>query len=220
MYLVKMNSDERRRIMYRMEQLNKMMGNNKNNENNEYRYNSIPNTNPVRKRPQKCVGGSSYTSAEDRKLEEAVEKFGYQWALISKTKFQGTRSGDSLRNRYNILQKKQKEQSYRFNSRSSKSEPQMKSIKKQPNQQKKATNSIKVQRPKEIRKPTPPVESSNKQKQIPFVKNGRKVFVYKMDENDKKKKYRVYQGPRGGFLFKRGGNDVKLNHTNGFVFEK
>ena len=41
-----------------------------------------------------------------------------------------------------------------------------------------------------------------------------------MDENGRKKKYRVYQGSRGGYLFKRGGRDVKLNHTNGFVYEK
>ena len=53
-----------------------------------------------------------------------------------------------------------------------------------------------------------------------YSKNGRKAYVYKMDENNRRKKYRVYQGSRGGFLFKRGGKDVKLNHINGFVYEK
>ena len=213
-----MDQDERRRMMYRIEKLREMMSD---SSISEQKYEPMQNTNPVRRAPsERKSSGVSYTSREDQKLVNSVKNFGKKWEYISRHAFNGERTGDSLRNRYNLLAQQRPSTPHPTKHYPSKKiMPRSKSL---PNIKNPSQISKRPTQP--IRRPTQPAKkptqsSFNGQKQ-PYSKNGRRAFVHKIDENGRKKKYRVYQGPRGGFLFTRGGRDVKLNHTNGFVYEK
>ncbi len=154
---------------------------------------------------QKAV---QYTQRDDEKLKKAVKEHGKKWSYISEKYFSSNRTGDSLRNRHGLLMK---------NKRPSTPHP---AINRQKPVMRTRSKSLPVIKPQKPVSKTLPLIKQSSIGDTPYVKNGRKAFVKKKDENGREKKYRVYQGARGGYSFKRNGRKVKLNHTNGFIYER
>jgi len=153
---------------------------------------------------QKAV---QYTPRDDEKLKNAVRECGKKWSYIAEKYFSNNRTGDSLRNRHGLLMQ---------NKRPSTPHPAINRQKPVMRTRSKSLPVIKPQKP--VSKSLPIIKQQSKG-DTPYVKNRRKAFVKKKDENGREKKYRVYQGARGGYSFKRNGQKVKLNHTNGFIYE-
>ena len=210
-----MSEDRERMMIMKINRLKEMMKQNRISESSSRDNHYQHNYNKERAAPRKSHSlGTAYSTREDDKLLKAVKEHNYKWAFISQKYFNGTRSGDSLRNRYNILENKKKTR------RPSTPHPRITQTRSAPiirKQTKPLTKSV-----SSISRPTVRnnIRSSTTNGQTPYSKNGRKVYVMKTNENGNKQQYRVYQGARGGFLFKRAGRDVKLNHTNGFIYKK
>ena len=102
-----MSEDRERMMIMKINRLKEMMKQHSISESNSTNNHYQHNYNKPRAAPRKSHSlGSAYSTREDDKLVKAVKEHKYKWAFISERYFNGTRTGDSLRNRYNILKNK------------------------------------------------------------------------------------------------------------------
>ena len=180
----------------------------------------VPNQNPQRKAQTEISSkGTAYTSQEDQKLLNAYKKYGNKWTVIQKEVFNDERTAKSIQNRHKLLTEKQPEKkSYAFSKKTT--------AKKSPTRSKTSS----PRRPTPPKKPAPRRETSAPRRTVsvkstttavykPYVERKKSVYVKRKDKNDRLKEYRVFQGPKGGFVFKVNGEYKKINSKLGFIYK-
>jgi len=178
----------------------------------------VPNENPQRKAQKEISSkGTSYTSQEDQKLLNAYKKYGNKWTVIQKEVFHGERSAKSIQNRYKLLTQKQPEKkSYAFAKKTA-------TPKKSPIRRGVGSKTRSPTRTTPVKTSTPRRAVSTKSTNVavykPYVERKKSVYVKRKDKNDRLKEYRVFQGPKGGFVFKVNGEYKKINSKLGFIYK-
>tara|TARA_B100001250_G_C19730558_1_gene758259 strand:+ start:330 stop:938 length:609 start_codon:yes stop_codon:yes gene_type:complete len=167
----------------------------------------VPNENPERKAQREISSkGTAYSSQEDQKLLNAYKKYGNKWTIIQKEVFNGERTAKSIQNRHKLLTEKQPvKKSYAFNKKTA-------TPKKSPIRQPVRAKTSSARRPT-------PVKSTTNAVYKPFIERKKSVYVKRKDKNDRIKEYRVFQGPKGGFVFKVNGEYKKINSKTGFIYK-
>jgi len=167
----------------------------------------VPNENPERKAQREISSkGTAYSSQEDQKLLNAYKKYGNKWTVIQKEIFKGERTAKSIQNRYKLLtDKKPEKKSYAFAKKTA-------TPKKSPIRQPVRAKTSSTRRADTVKSTTSAVYK-------PYVERKKSVYVKRKDKNDRLKEYRVFQGPKGGFVFKVNGEYKKINSKLGFIYK-
>jgi len=178
----------------------------------------VPNENPERKAQREISSkGTAYSSQEDQKLLNAYKRYGNKWTVIQKEVFKGERTAKSIQNRHKLLtDKKPEKKSYSFAKTTAKP-------KKSPIRRAVQSKTSSPRRPTSVKTSTPRRTVSTKSITTavykPYVERKKSVYVKRKDKNDRLKEYRVFQGPKGGFVFKVNGEYKKINSKLGFIYK-
>ena len=187
----------------------------------------VPNQNPERKAQKEISSkGTAYTSQEDQKLLNSYKKYGNKWTVIQKEVFNDERTAKSIQNRYKLLTQKQPEKkSYAFSKKTTpKKSPTRSKISspRRPTAPKKTAPKRQTPAPRrETSAPRRTVSAKSTTMAVykPYVERKKSVYVKRKDKNDRLKEYRVFQGPKGGFVFKVNGEYKKINSKLGFIYK-
>ena len=178
----------------------------------------VPNENPERKAQREISSkGTAYSSQEDQKLLNAYKRYGNKWTVIQKEVFKGERTAKSIQNRHKLLTEKQPvKKSYAFAKKSAtpKKSPVRQPVKAKTSSPRRATP-VKKTEPRR----TVNAKSTTAAVYKPYVERKKSVYVKRKDKNDRLKEYRVFQGPKGGFVFKVNGEYKKINSKLGFIYK-